>query len=52
MGAPGAAAVKAGRRTGWAAAASASRPRLDGGEHGATLARSGWNVVRPPGAGL
>src|SRR5262245_22653549 len=40
-GAPRAAAVKVGRRGGLAARRTASRPRLDGGEHGARLVGSG-----------
>src|SRR6266705_1370504 len=44
-GAPRTAAVKAGRRTPGAACRSADRPRLDGGEHGASLAGLGRSAL-------
>jgi hypothetical protein len=40
-------AVKAGCRDGGAADAGVSKPRLDGGEHGAILARVGATICRP-----
>src|SRR5712691_13254365 len=44
-GAPRTAAVKAGRRVPGAAGCGASRPRLDGGEHGARLAGLGRSAL-------
>jgi hypothetical protein len=47
---PGAAAVKAGRRSVERANAGLGRPRLDGGEHGVTLGRVGTATVARCGA--
>src|SRR5713101_1363514 len=45
LGAPRAAAVKAGRRVVGAASSAIARPCLDGGEHSAKLERSGRSVA-------
>jgi hypothetical protein len=45
---PRAAAVKAGRHAGGAAVSCAGRPRLDGGEHGVTLAAVGAAAICTP----
>src|ERR1700676_4160688 len=47
---PRAAAVKDGRRCGRAAGSGAARPRLDGGEHGVTLAGVGTAAISVPWA--
>ena len=48
LGAPRAAAVKAGRRGAGATSSALARPRLDGGEHGVTLQSVGTTTISAP----